>query len=302
MTGNGQIEPSTLAPVPAQLGPFLRADAAAGALLLMAVFLAVHGAPLVIVEAYRDLARQQYLYNGWIRRLPGFNLAAEPGKSKHGWALACDFGSGVNVFGSTHKTWMDKYAPLFGWFPTGNGFDPREAWHYEFRGGAVITNLAQARAYFPGISITSLDDVQEDDMFNDDDRKTVALMAATVKQLQAILATDTVDGTKGGMRGAVMSTLVAAKNTQAAVTSGGDGTLRKAVLDARDATNNLTAIVATDTLKVGSTVVPGGLRGLLASVAAAVQKTAGTPAPSGPTLSTATDAELAAELLKRLEG
>ena len=41
------------------------------------------GHPLRITEAGRTRARQEYLYDGWVRRLPGFNYAAAPGTSPH---------------------------------------------------------------------------------------------------------------------------------------------------------------------------------------------------------------------------
>ncbi len=87
-------------------------------------------------------------------------------------------------------------------------------------------------------------------------------MAATVSQLQAILATDkpstvsAVDARRGDehpRRGEAHQ-----RPSRPALTAAS----RKAVQDARDATNNLTAIVATDTLKVGTArSSPGGSAG-----------------------------------------
>lgn len=37
-----------------------------------------HGRRLVVVSGKRTLAQQRYLYDGWIHRRPGFNLAAYP--------------------------------------------------------------------------------------------------------------------------------------------------------------------------------------------------------------------------------
>ena len=51
---------------------------------------------LHIVSGYRSFAEQSRLYNGWIRRLPGFNLAAPPGSSAHNYGNAADVGVIVN--------------------------------------------------------------------------------------------------------------------------------------------------------------------------------------------------------------
>jgi D-alanyl-D-alanine carboxypeptidase len=131
---NGRIPSSALSPVPAQVGPYLRSDAAVAYHALSNAFRGRFGSTLSITEAYRDYGRQQYLYSGWINHLPGFNLAAPPGTSKHGWAVACDFGSGVDRYGTPQKIWMDSTAPAYGWSPTGNGFSSREAWHFDFTG------------------------------------------------------------------------------------------------------------------------------------------------------------------------
>ncbi|MBT1623487.1 M15 family metallopeptidase [Curtobacterium flaccumfaciens pv. oortii] len=130
---NGQIPTSVLEQVPALNGqPFLRPDAALAWRDLNADFTREFGTALVITEAYRDLARQEKLYQEY--QAGTGPLAAEPGTSIHGWALACDFGSGVDDYDTLQKTWMDANAPTYGWQPTGNGFSQREAWHFEYDG------------------------------------------------------------------------------------------------------------------------------------------------------------------------
>lgn len=131
---NGQIPASALSPVPAVVAGsgYLRSDAAAQYNALNAAFRARFGKDLSITEGYRSYARQQYLYDGYINKQPGFNYAAPPGTSNHGWATACDFGSGVNSYGTAEKAWMDANAPTYGWAPTGNGFPVREAWHFDY--------------------------------------------------------------------------------------------------------------------------------------------------------------------------
>jgi hypothetical protein len=111
---------------------YLRSDAATKFRELSNAFQAKFGSALVIREGYRSYDRQVYLYNGWIQKLPGFNYAAAPGSSNHGWATACDFASGVDSYGTAQKIWMDANAPAFGWSPTGNGFPSREPWHFDY--------------------------------------------------------------------------------------------------------------------------------------------------------------------------
>ena len=48
------------------------------------------GISVSIVSAFRSRAEQQRLYDGWLKRLPGFNLAAPPGNSNHERGLAID--------------------------------------------------------------------------------------------------------------------------------------------------------------------------------------------------------------------
>ena len=42
-----------------------------------------HGITVTMTSGFRTRAEQEYLYSGWVRRLPGFNLAARPGTSNH---------------------------------------------------------------------------------------------------------------------------------------------------------------------------------------------------------------------------
>lgn len=49
-----------------------------------------------IVSGYRSWSEQNRLYQGWIRRLPGYNLAAKPGSSRHNYGNAADCGVIVN--------------------------------------------------------------------------------------------------------------------------------------------------------------------------------------------------------------
>jgi len=130
---NGQIPTSALAKVPVGVGqPYLRPDAAAAYNDFSAAFRSKFGKSLSITEAYRDLARQQALWEAYQNGTG--NLAAKPGTSVHGWALACDFGSNVNNAGSAEKVWANANGPKFGWQPKGDGFSSPEPWHFEYDG------------------------------------------------------------------------------------------------------------------------------------------------------------------------
>ncbi|MDM7888498.1 M15 family metallopeptidase [Curtobacterium sp. RHCJP20] len=128
---NGQIPASAMTKVPVSVGqPYLRGDAAAAYNDLNRAFQARFGKSLSITEAYRDLARQRALYAAY--QAGTGSKAAVPGTSVHGWALACDFGSGVASGGSAEKQWANANGPKFGWQPVGDSFG--EAWHFEYDG------------------------------------------------------------------------------------------------------------------------------------------------------------------------
>lgn len=87
-----------------------------------------------ITSAWRSRAEQQRLYDGWVRRLPGFNPANPPGTSKHETttpdgrpaAEAAD----LNYPTTEARTWAHEHAATFGLhFPI-----RREPWHVESNG------------------------------------------------------------------------------------------------------------------------------------------------------------------------
>ena len=86
--------------------------------------------------AGRTSKDQEYLYNGWKKRLPGFNLAAKPGTSLHEKGNALDVSRGTKA-----QLWMtqggDPYkvrrgekirANEYGWFRTVSS----EPWHFTY--------------------------------------------------------------------------------------------------------------------------------------------------------------------------
>ena len=67
-------------------------------------------------------------------------LAAVPGTSNHGWALAVDLCGGINVAGTAEWRWMTANAGRYGFVED----TPREPWHWVYRGGAAHRRPAAA--------------------------------------------------------------------------------------------------------------------------------------------------------------
>ncbi|MGO3066135.1 MAG: D-alanyl-D-alanine carboxypeptidase family protein [Brevibacterium linens] len=127
---NGRIPASAMCALESAPGQMLRCDAQAAFDRLSTAFEARFGAPISVTDAYRDYATQVVL-----KRRKG-RMAATPGTSNHGWALAVDLGGGINSFGTAQHQWMRANAPKFGWIHPGwarqTGSLP-EPWHWEFR-------------------------------------------------------------------------------------------------------------------------------------------------------------------------
>jgi len=134
-------------------GGQLRSDAAAAWNRLEEAYRAKFGSYLTVRSALRTFAEQTRLYNGWIKRLPGFSLAAKPGTSLHEKGLSVDVAAPANVDGSAQHEWLEANAPAFGFKWTGRDFSPREAWHFDFVGGgsastpAISQEVANQQAY-----------------------------------------------------------------------------------------------------------------------------------------------------------
>jgi cell wall-associated NlpC family hydrolase len=125
---NGRIPPSALCPLGVG-SHVLRCDAAASYRALGDAFQAAFGSPLCITDSYRSYAAQVAAY----RTKP--RLAAWPGTSNHGWALAVDLCGGINVAGSPQWTWMQANAGRFGFVnpPWARpGAEKPEPWHWEY--------------------------------------------------------------------------------------------------------------------------------------------------------------------------
>jgi len=135
---NGQIPESALVSV--GNGQFAQKDAAAAWFALQAACYAATGVMLGVNEAYRNLAGQQYYWNRYINKLPGWTVAAYPGTSNHGWAIAFDI-TGYDAA----WTWLQNNAARFG-FSWATGKASNERWHWEFVGAlGSYTSIINAR-------------------------------------------------------------------------------------------------------------------------------------------------------------
>jgi D-alanyl-D-alanine carboxypeptidase len=128
---NGQLPASTLCPLFAAPGQSLRRGAAMAFNAMSNAYQKQTGTALCVADSYRSYSQQVAIK---ISR-PG--LAATPGTSQHGLGLALDLCGGVQDFSAPAHLWMQRNAPLYGWFhpawaePTGVLPEP---WHWEFAG------------------------------------------------------------------------------------------------------------------------------------------------------------------------
>jgi len=107
-------------------------DAAASLNRLAIAFENHFDKPLYITDAYRTLATQI-----WLKASKG-TFAARPGTSNHGWGLAIDMSSRINIDSSDEHRWMENNGPHFGWINPWWAVDrirtngEYEPWHWEF--------------------------------------------------------------------------------------------------------------------------------------------------------------------------
>ncbi|HEY0187034.1 MAG TPA: M15 family metallopeptidase [Cellulomonas sp.] len=131
---NGQIPLSALTVISWATSRRLRSDAAAALSRLNSAYASRFDANIVVTDAYRDLATQTRL------KAEKGNLAAKPGTSNHGWALAVDLGGGINSsYVTPQYLWMAEVAPGYGWInpawaKPGPGYQKSEPWHWEYTG------------------------------------------------------------------------------------------------------------------------------------------------------------------------
>jgi lysozyme family protein len=111
-----------------------------------AEFQRVFGLDLIISSGTRTRAEQARLYDGWVRRLPGFNLAAHPDspqayhvETNPRGPIALDLrdsggDAGVTTIGTKRSNWLAANCGRWGFKNAGHFFSPREGWHYEGQG------------------------------------------------------------------------------------------------------------------------------------------------------------------------
>jgi D-alanyl-D-alanine carboxypeptidase len=126
---NGRLHASALCPLYAAAGEGLIRTSAIAFNAMSKAYEDQTGSPLCVTDAYRPYAEQVAV------RLESPTMTATPGKSQHGLGLAVDLCGGVENFAAPAHLWMQRNAPLFGWFhpawaePTGGMPEP---WHWEF--------------------------------------------------------------------------------------------------------------------------------------------------------------------------
>lgn len=110
------------------------------------------GKKLTASEGMRGISMQNYYWNRYQKKLPGWTVAAVPGTSQHGWGLACDFGGSIQYSSTKEHAWLAANAPLFGWEWTGRNFG--EPWHFDYT-GVNVTDEQRAEFISRGIPTTT---------------------------------------------------------------------------------------------------------------------------------------------------
>ncbi|MBZ6076347.1 M15 family metallopeptidase [Microvirga puerhi] len=85
------------------------------------------GVEVAINSGFRSYPEQQRLYDGFIKGVPGFNMAAKPGRSQHQNGIAFDIAVAGGKGNPTYD-WLTTNAPALGFIRTVNG----EPWHWEY--------------------------------------------------------------------------------------------------------------------------------------------------------------------------
>ncbi|MEO6144216.1 MAG: D-alanyl-D-alanine carboxypeptidase family protein [Dermatophilaceae bacterium] len=126
---NGQLPASALCPLYAAPDQSLRREAALAFNAMSNAYQQQTGSALCVADSYRSYVEQVAI------KLERPGLAATPGTSQHGLGLALDLCGGVQNFSAPAHLWMQRNAPLYGWFHPGwaepSGVLP-EPWHWEF--------------------------------------------------------------------------------------------------------------------------------------------------------------------------
>jgi hypothetical protein len=145
---NGELQSSDLITVAPSCVAY-RPAATSMALLLAAA--RNEGLDLITDECYRSYQGQVEERREWGA------LAAQPGRSNHGWGKAVDFhdSRGLLTFSSPAYAWLKANAAAYGWNhpgwaePGGSGFD--EPWHWEWVGDGGVMGGDPVRADIVGV-------------------------------------------------------------------------------------------------------------------------------------------------------
>ncbi|WP_253867433.1 M15 family metallopeptidase [Promicromonospora umidemergens] len=125
---SGKVPESALAEIPWAPTHFVRADVLDSLVKLDEAYQKAFGEHLTINSSYRSYKSQASIYD------PSSPIAAPPGCSNHGLALAVDIGGGVETFGTEQYEWLKDNAETYSWthpaFAEPDGRVP-EPWHWE---------------------------------------------------------------------------------------------------------------------------------------------------------------------------
>lgn len=86
------------------------------------------GVAIHINSGFRTYAEQKHLYDSYRKGIPGYNLAAKPGRSNHQNGIALDIPVAGGAGNGTYD-WLAEHATAHGFIRTVKS----EPWHWEYR-------------------------------------------------------------------------------------------------------------------------------------------------------------------------
>jgi hypothetical protein len=108
-----------------------------------AEYFARTGIHIEFSETDRNIATQEYLYDGWVKRKPGFYMAAKPHYSTHGEDTAGDVRSSVYSDRQELHDILVETGDNHGWSWDYVGKGSGEPWHFNFIGDPLSMTVAQ---------------------------------------------------------------------------------------------------------------------------------------------------------------
>ncbi len=103
---------------------------------------------IAINSGFRSYPQQKDLFEGFQKHLPGFNLAAPPGRSNHQNGIAFDIRVAGGDGDPTYE-WLKKNGPSHGFVRTVN----REPWHWEFDKTKANKAIANRTFKTPNVNV-----------------------------------------------------------------------------------------------------------------------------------------------------